>query len=145
MFLLGKTLSQSHIPGIGLDPCIILESCPRRFTMSKKRDFSHCVELHSCSAKFVYPISFVSLLICVTAMVRVELISQRVHLVENIVAEVKHQTPLKSNGEDASSRPFNDFDQVALQAERIMTGEVARNLLHSSLIISYLYSRCTDL
>ena len=146
MLLLGKTLSQSHISGIGLDPRIILESCPQRlkganvsqrFTMSKKRDHSHCVELHSCSAKFVYPISFVSLLICVTAMVRVELISQRVHLVENIVAEVKHQTPLKSNGEDASSRPFNDFDQVALQAERIMTGEVARNLLHSSLIISY--------
>ena len=154
MLLLGKTLSQSHISGIGLDPRIILESCPQRlkganvsqrFTMSKKRDHSHCSELHSCSAKFVYPISFVSLLICVTAMVRVELISQRVHLVENIVAEVKHQTPLKSNGEDASSRPFNDFDQVALQAERIMTGEVARNLLHSSLIISYLYSMCTDL
>ena len=113
--------------------------------MSKKRDHSHCVELHSCSAKFVYPISFVSLLICVTAMVRVELISQRVHRVENIVAEVKHQTPLTSKGEDANSRPFNDFDQVALQAERIMTGEVARNLLHSSLIISYLYPRCTDL
>ena len=113
--------------------------------MSKKRDLSHCVELHSCSAKFVYPISFVSLLICVTAMVRVELISQRVHLVENILAEVK-QTPLKSKGEDASSRPFNDFDQVALEAERIMTeGEVDRNLLHCSLIISYFYSRRTDL
>ena len=113
--------------------------------MSKKRDHSHCVELHSCSAKFVYPISFVSLLICVTAMVRVELISQRVHLVENILAEVK-QTPLKSKGEDVSSRPFNDFDQVALEAERIMTeGEVDRNLLHSSLIISYFYSRRTDL
>ena len=111
--------------------------------MSKKRDHSHCVELHSCSAKFVYPISFVSLLICVTAMVRVELISQRVHRVENIVAEVKHQTPLKSKGEDANSRPFNDFDQVALQAERIMTGEVDRNLLHSLSLI--LYSRCTNL
>ena len=144
VLLLCKTLSQGHISGIGLDPRIILESCPQRFTMSKKRDHSHCVELHSCSAKFVDPISFVSLLICVTAMVRVELISQRVHRVENIVAEVK-QTPLKSKGKEASSIPFNDFDQVALEAERIMTGEVDRNLLHSSLIISYLYSRCTDL
>lgn len=153
MLLLGKTVSQSHISWIGLDPCIILESCPQRlkvanasqrFTMSKKRDHSHCVELHSCTAKFVYPISFVSLLICVTAMFRVELISQRVHLVENIVAEVK-QTPLKSKGEEASPIPFNDFDQGALEAERIMTGEVDRNLLHSTLIISYLYSRCTDL
>ena len=110
--------------------------------MSKKKDHSHCVELHSCSAKFVYPISFVSLLICVTAMVRVELISQRVHLVENSVAEAK-QTPLKSQGKEASSIPFNDFDQVALQAERIMTGEVNRNLLHSLSLI--LYSRCTNL
>ena len=59
-------------------------------------------------------------------MVRVELINQRVHLVENSVAQVK-QTPLKSKGEDVNSRPFNDFDQVALQAERIMTGEVDRN------------------
>ena len=122
--------------------CIILENCPQRFTMSKKRDHSHCVELHSCSAKFVYPISFVSLLICVTAMVRVELIRQRVHLVENSVAEVK-QTPLKSQGKEASSMPFNDFHQVALQAERIMTGEVNRNLLHSLSLI--LYSRCTNL
>ena len=130
---MGKTtLSQSHISGIGLDPRIILESCPQRlkganvsqrFTMSKKIDHSHCSELHSCSAKFVYPISFVSLLICVSAMVRVELISKRVDLVENIVAEVK-QTPLKRKGEDASSRSFNDLDQVVLQAERIMTGEV---------------------
>ena len=55
-------------------------------------------------------------------MIRVELISKRVDLVENIVAEVK-QTPLKSKGEDASSRPFNDFDQVVLQAERIMTDQ----------------------
>lgn len=71
-------------------------------------------------------------------MVRVELISQSVHRVENIVAEVK-QTPLKSKGKDASSIPFNDFDQVSLEAERIMTeGEVDKNLLHSSLIISYL-------
>ena len=69
-------------------------------------------------------------------MVRVELISQRVHLVENSVAEVK-QTPLKSQGKEASSIPFNDFDQVALQAERIMTGEVDRNLLHSLSAFSY--------
>ena len=70
-------------------------------------------------------------------MVRVELISQRVHLVENVV-EVK-QTPLKNKGKDASSRLFNDFDQADLKADRSMTeGEVDRNLLHSSLIISYL-------
>lgn len=96
--------------------------------MSKKRDHSHCVALHSCSAKFVYPISFVSLLICVSAMVRVELISQRVHLVENVVAEVK-QMPLKNKGKDASSRLFNDFGQADLKADRSMTeGEVDRNL-----------------
>ena len=141
VLLLCKTLSQSHISGIARTRHIGKLSTAL-YDMSKKRDHSHCVELHSCSAKFVYPISFVSLLICVTAMVRVELISQRVHLVENSVAEVK-QTPLKSQGKEARSIPFNDFDQVALQAERIMTGEVDRNLLHSLSLI--LYSRCTNL
>ena len=68
-------------------------------------------------------------------MVRVELISQRVHLVENVVAEVK-QTPLKNKGKDASSRLFNDFDQADLKADRSMTeGEVDRSLLHSSHLL----------
>ena len=45
---------------------------------------------HSCSqdsknhtGKFVYPLSIFSLLICITAMVRVEIINQRIDVVED--------------------------------------------------------------
>ena len=50
---------------------------------------------HSCSqdsnnhaGKFVYPLSIFSLLICITAMVRVEIINQRIDVVEDLMAEV---------------------------------------------------------
>ena len=52
---------------------------------------------HSCSqdsnnhaGKFVYPLSIFSLLICITAMVRVEIINQRIDVVEDFMAEVNH-------------------------------------------------------
>ena len=38
VLLLCKTLSQSHISGIGLDPRIILESCPQRFTICLRKE-----------------------------------------------------------------------------------------------------------
>ena len=49
---------------------------------------------HSCSqdsnhaGKFAYPLSIFSLLICITAMVRVEIINQRIGVVEDFMAEV---------------------------------------------------------
>ena len=50
---------------------------------------------HSCSqdsnnhaGKFVYPLSIFSLLICITAMVRVEIINQRIDVVEDFMVEV---------------------------------------------------------
>ena len=50
---------------------------------------------HSCSqdsnnhaGKFVYPLSIFSFLICITAMVRVEIINQRIDVVEDLMAEV---------------------------------------------------------
>ena len=50
---------------------------------------------HLCSqdsknhtGKFVYPLSIFSLLICITAMVRVEIINQRIDVVEDFMAEV---------------------------------------------------------
>ena len=50
---------------------------------------------HSCSqdsnnhvGKFVYPLSIFSLLICITAKVRVEIINQRIGVVEDFMAEV---------------------------------------------------------
>ena len=59
------------------------------FVMAKKHEHSPSREPHNCSASFVYPVSFVSLLICTTALVRVEIINQRVRTVEDLVAEVK--------------------------------------------------------
>ena len=50
---------------------------------------------HSCSqdsnnhaGKFVYPLSIFSFLICITAMVRVEIINQRIDVVEDFMAAV---------------------------------------------------------
>ena len=52
---------------------------------------------HSCSqdsnnhaGKFVYPLSIFSFLICITAIVRVEIINQRIDVVEDFMAEVNH-------------------------------------------------------
>ena len=59
------------------------------FVMAEKREHSPSRVPHSCSARFVYPVSFVSLLICTTTLVRVEIINQRVRTVEDLVAEVK--------------------------------------------------------
>ena len=54
---------------------------------------------HSCSqdsnnhaGKFLYPLSIFSLLICITAMVRVEIINQRIDVVEDFMAEVNQIT-----------------------------------------------------
>ena len=44
---------------------------------------------HSCSSKLVCPVSLVSLLICTAALVRVEIINQRVHDVVNLEADVR--------------------------------------------------------
>lgn len=56
--------------------------------MEEKEELSHFCESHKLSSKFVFPVSFVSLLICLTALVRVEIINQRVYAVEDLIAEV---------------------------------------------------------
>ena len=61
--------------------------------MAEKREHLHSREFHSCSARFVYPVSFLSLLIGITALVRIEIINQRVHVVKAYVAEAK-QAPI---------------------------------------------------
>ena len=68
--------------------------------MAEKREHSPS---HSCSARFVYPVSFVSLLICTTALVRVEIIHQRVRTVEDFVASEVKQTPNTGLAGDAVS------------------------------------------
>ena len=56
--------------------------------MEEKEEPSHSCESHKLSSKFVLPVSFVSLLICLTALARVEIINQRVHAIEDLIAEV---------------------------------------------------------
>ena len=56
--------------------------------MEKKEELSHSCKSHRLSSKLAFPISFVSLVICLTALVRVEIINQRVHVIEDLIAEV---------------------------------------------------------
>lgn len=56
--------------------------------MEEKEELSRSCESRKLSSKFVFPVSFVSLLICLTALVRVEIINQRVHAIEDLIAEV---------------------------------------------------------
>ena len=56
--------------------------------MEDKEELSHSCESHKLSSKFVFPVSFVSLLICLTALVRVEIINRRVYAIEGLIAEV---------------------------------------------------------
>jgi len=55
--------------------------------MAEKQGHSSARDSHSCSSKLVCPLSLVSLLICTATLVRVEIINQRVHDVEDLVAD----------------------------------------------------------
>jgi len=57
--------------------------------MAEKQEHSSARDFHRCSSKLVCPVSLVSLLICTAALVRVEVINQRVHDVEDLVADVQ--------------------------------------------------------
>jgi len=57
-------------------------------TGEKEHSCSQDSNNHAYAGKFVYPLSIFSLLICITAMVRVEIINQRIDVVEDFMAEV---------------------------------------------------------
>ena len=59
------------------------------FAMAEKQKHSGARNFHSCSSKLVCPVSLVSLLICTATLVRVEIVNQRVHDVEDSVADVQ--------------------------------------------------------
>ena len=61
----------------------------QRIVMAEKQENSSACDFHSCSSKLVCPVSLVSLLICTAALVRVEIINQRFHTVEHLVADVQ--------------------------------------------------------
>ena len=71
--------------------------------MAEKQQHSCAGDSHSCSSKFVCPLSLVSLLICTAALVRVEIINQRVHTVEDLVADARQiQNLIKVSTTEAS-------------------------------------------
>ena len=62
--------------------------------MTEKQEHSCAGDFHSCSSKLVCPVSLVSLLICTAALVRVEIINQRVHYVEDLVVDARQNQNL---------------------------------------------------
>ena len=57
--------------------------------MAEKQGNSACHETRSCSARFPHLVSFTSALICITVLVRVEIVNKRVDTIENLFAEVR--------------------------------------------------------
>ena len=73
------------------------------FVMAEKQEHSSARDSHSCSSKLVCPVSLVSLLICTAALVRVEIINQRVHDVEDLVSDARQNQNLIKVLIDAAS------------------------------------------
>ena len=100
--------------------------------MSEKQEHSSVGDVHSCSSKLVCPVSFVCLLICTAALVRVEILNQRVHHVEDVMAEVRQRqelikdstdAPIFQNSERAES--VGEFDEkIAKESEDVIKGNV---------------------
>ena len=82
--------------------------------MAEKQKHSSARDFHGCSSKLVCPVSLVSLLICTAALVRVEIINQRVHNVEDSVADVRQiQNLIKvSTDEETLQRTSSRVDSV---------------------------------
>ncbi len=78
--------------------------------MAEKQEHSSARDFHSCSSKFVCPVSLASLLICTAALVRVEIINQRVHTVEDLVTDARQIQNLIKVSTDAAS--FKHSDKV---------------------------------
>ena len=110
--------------------------------MAEKQDYSSASDSHSCLSKLVCPVSFVSLLIYTAALVRVEIINQRVREVEDLVAVARqNQNVIKVYTEAASfKRPervesVEECDHTITKERRVETAgkvfplnSVVRNL-----------------
>ncbi len=91
--------------------CIIVRR--QCFVMAEKQEHSGAREFHSCSSKFVCPVSLVSLLICTAALVRIEIINQRVHTVEDLVTDARQiQNLIKVSTEAPSFKHSERVESV---------------------------------
>jgi len=71
--------------------------------MAEKQENSSARDFPGCSSKLVCPLSLVSLLICTAALVRVEIINQRVHDIEDLVADARQNQNVVKVFTDATS------------------------------------------
>ena len=82
--------------------------------MAEKQEQSFARDFHGCSSKLVCPVSLVSLLICTAALVRVEIINQRVHDVEDSVAGVQQiQNLIKVSTDEENFKHPQGVESVA--------------------------------
>ena len=92
--------------------CIIVRR--QCFVMAEKQEHSSARDSHSCASKLVCPVSLVSLLICTAALVRVEIINQRVHDVEDSVAGVQQiQNLIKVSTDEENFKHPQGVESVA--------------------------------
>ena len=100
--------------------CIIVRH--QCFIMAEKQEHLSARDFHS---KLVCPVSLVSLLICTAALVRVEIINQRVHDVEDLVANVRqNQNPIKVSTDTTNVKrserveSVEEFDNKIIKEKR---------------------------
>ena len=113
--------------------------------MAEKKERLSTRDFHSCSSKLVCPVSLVSLLICTAALVRVEIINQRVHNVEDLVANARQNQNLIKVSTAASFKrpervePDGEFDPKIIEERKDVTqGNVvssAAQLVHNLFVI----------
>jgi len=104
--------------------------------MAEKQEHASACDFHSCSFKLVCPLSLVSLLTCTAALVRVEIINQRVHDVEDLVVDarqnhnvVKVSTNTASFKRSEKVESVQEFDhKITEQREDETEGNVPRPL-----------------
>ncbi len=104
--------------------------------MVEKQEHTCARNFHSCSTKFVCPVSLVSLLICTAALIRVEIINQRVHTVEDLVTDARQIQNLIKVFTDAASfkhservKSVGEFDHKIAEEEKDATEGNAFELL----------------
>ncbi|KAL9961354.1 hypothetical protein ACROYT_G030275 [Oculina patagonica] len=91
--------------------------------MAEKQEHSCARDSYSCSSKFVCPVSLVSLLICTATLVRVEIINQRVHTVEDLVTDARQIQNLIKVSTDAASFKHSERVESVVESDHKITEE----------------------
>ena len=93
------------------------------FVMAEKQEYSSALDFHTCSSRLVCPLSLVSLLICTVALVRVEIINQRVHGVEDLVVDARQNHNIVKFSTDTASFKRSEKVESAREFDHKITEE----------------------